>query len=202
MNVNFNKFIEYFFSKYYLEPSFLKFGIITFLFILFFLLFYLMLSDVKNNAVMGSNKIKGKRYQLWKNQYFMTVYLSLLTVIIYNFALEFDVINKKQVKRYDGDLIYDKELFVSDLKSSKVLEGLTTEQEEKVKKEIILAIYGETENNKIANLFYEKGNIKLAPITLKEVKSNLEEYREGKMKALVIESEKQLEEIQLEEIRK
>jgi len=161
-----------------------------------------MLSDVKNNAVMGSNKIKGKRYQLWKNQYFMTVYLSLLTVIIYNFALEFDVINKKQVKRYDGDLIYDKELFVSDLKSSKVLEGLTTEQEEKVKKEIILAIYGETENNKIANLFYEKGNIKLAPITLKEVKSNLEEYREGKMKALVIESEKQLEEIQLEEIRK
>lgn len=202
MNVNFNKFIEYFFSKYYLEPSFLKFGIITFLFILFFLLFYLMLSDVKNNAVMGSNKIKGKRYQLWKNQYFMTVYLSLLTVIIYNFALEFDVINKKQVKRYDGDLIYDKELFVSDLKSSKVLEVLTAEQEEKVKKEIILAIYGETENNKMANLFYEKGNIKLAPITLKEVKSNLEEYREGKMKALVIESEKQLEEIQLEEIRK
>ena len=202
MNVNFNKFIEYFFSKYYLEPSFLKFGIITFLFILFFLLFYLMLSDVKNNAVMGSNKIKGKRYQLWKNQYFMTVYLSLLTVIIYNFALEFDVINKKQVKRYDGDLIYDKELFVSDLKSSKVLEVLTAEQEEKVKKEIILAIYGETENNKMANLFYEKGNIKLAPITLKEVKSNLEEYREGKMKALVIESEKQSEEIQLEEIRK
>lgn len=202
MNVNFNKFIEYFFSKYYLEPSFLKFGIITFLFILFFLLFYLMLSDVKNNAVMGSNKIKGKRYQLWKNQYFMTVYLSLLTVIIYNFALEFDVINKKQVKRYDGDLIYDKELFVSDLKSSKVLEVLTAEQEDKVKKEIILAIYGETENNKMANLFYEKGNIKLAPITLKEVKSNLEEYREGKMKALVIESEKQLEEIQLEEIRK
>lgn len=197
MNVNFNKFIEYFFSKYYLEPSFLKFGIITFLFILFFLLFYLMLSDVKNNAVMGSNKIKGKRYQLWKNQYFMTVYLSLLTVIIYNFALEFDVINKKQVKRYSGDLIYDKELFISDLKSSKVLEGLTTEQEEKVKKEIILAIYGETENNKMANLFYEKGNIKLAPITLREVKSNLEEYQEGKMKALVIESE-----IQLEEIRK
>lgn len=202
MNVDFNKFIEYFFSKYYLEPSFLKFGIITFLFILFFLLFYLMLSDVKNNAVMGSNKIKGKRYQLWKNQYFMTVYLSLLTVIIYNFALDFEVINKKQVKRYDGDLIYDKELFVSDLKSSKVLEVLTAEQEEKVKKEIILAIYGETENNKMANLFYEKGNIKLAPITLKEVKSNLEEYREGKMKALVIESEKQLEEIQLEEIRK
>lgn len=202
MNVNFNKFIEYFFSKYYLEPSFLKFGIITFLFILFFLLFYLMLSDVKNNAVMGSNKIKGKRYQLWKNQYFMTVYLSLLTVIIYNFALDFEVINKKQVKRYSGDLIYDKELFVSDLKSSNVLEGLTEENKERVKKEIILAIYGETENNKMANLFYEKGNIKLAPITLKEVKSNLEEYREGKMKALVIESEKQLEEIQLEEIRK
>lgn len=202
MNIDFNKFIEYFFNKYHLEPSFLKFGIITFLFILFFLLFYLMLSDVKNNAVMGSNKIKGKRYQLWKNQYFMTVYLSLLTVIIYNFALDFEVINKKQVKRYRGDLIYDKELFVSDLKSSNVLEGLTAEQEERVKKEIILAIYGETENNKMANLFYEKGNIKLAPITLKEVKSNLEEYREGKMKSLVIESEKQLEEIQLEEIRK
>lgn len=202
MNIDFNKFIEYFFNKYHLEQSFLKFGIITFLFILFFLLFYLMLSDVKNNAVMGSNKIKGKRYQLWKNQYFMTVYLSLLTVIIYNFALDFEVINKKQVKRYRGDLIYDKELFVSDLKSSNVLEGLTAEQEERVKKEIILAIYGETENNKMANLFYEKGNIKLAPITLKEVKSNLEEYREGKMKSLVIESEKQLEEIQLEEIRK
>lgn len=202
MNVDFNKFIEYFFDKYHLEPSFLMFGAITSLFIFIFLLFYLLFSDVESSPVMGSNKIKSKRYQLWKNQYFMIVYLGLFVFIIYNLALGFEVINKEQVKRYSGDLIYDKELFVSDLKSSKVLEDLTTEQEEKVKKEIILAIYGETESNRIANLFYEKGNIKLAPITLKEVKSNLKEYREGKMKALVIESEKQLEEIQLEEIRK
>lgn len=195
MNVDFNKFIEYFFNKYYLEPSFSMFYVVIFLFIFVFLLFYLLLSDVEDSPIMGSNKIKGKIYQLWKNQYFMTVYLGLFVVVIYNLALGFEVINKEQVKRYSGDLIYDKELFVSDLKSSKVLEDLTTEQEEKVKKEIILAIYGETENNKMVNLFYEKGNIKLAPITIKEVKSNLEEYRQGKMKALVIESEKQLEEI-------
>lgn len=202
MNVDFNKFIEYFFNKYYLEQSFSMFYVVIFLFIFVFLLFYLLLSDVEDSPIMGSNKIKGKIYQLWKNQYFMTAYLGFFVVIIYNLALGFEVINKEQVKRYSGDLIYDKELFVSDLKSSKVLEDLTTEQEEKVKKEIILAIYGETESNRIANLFYEKGNIKLAPITLKEVKSNLEEYREGKMKTLVIESEKQLEEIRLEEIRK
>ena len=195
MSIDFNKFIEYFFNKYHLEPSFLRFGVTTSLFIFLFLLFYLLLSDVEDSPIMGSNKIKGKIYQLWKNQYFMTVYLGLFVVAIYNLALGFEVINKEQVKRYSGDLIYDKELFVSDLKSSKVLEDLTTEKEEKVKKEIILAIYGETENNKMVNLFYEKGNIKLAPITLKEVKLNLEEYRQGKMKALVIESEKQLEEI-------
>lgn len=195
MNVNFNKFIEYFFDKYHLEPSFLMFGAVTVLFIFIFLLFYLLFSDVESSPVMGSNKIKGGKYQLWKNQYFMIVYLGLFVFIIYNLASGFDVINKEQVKRYSGDLIYDKELFVSDLKSSKVLEGLTTEQEAEVKREIILAIYGETENNRMANLFYEKGNIKLAPITLKEVKSNLEEYQQGKIKALVIESEKQLEEI-------
>lgn len=195
MNVDFNKFIEYFFDKYHLEPSFLMFGAITSLFIFIFLLFYLLFSDVESSPVMGSNKIKSKRYQLWKNQYFMIVYLSLFVFIIYNLAFGFDIINKEQVKRYSGDLIYDKELFVSDLKSSKVLEGLTIEQEAEVKREIILAIYGETENNRMANLFYEKGNIKLAPITLKEVKSNLEEYQRGKMKTLAFEIEKQLEEI-------
>lgn len=195
MNVNFNKFIEYFFNKYHLEPSFLMFYAITSLFIFIFLLFYLLLSDVEDNPIMGSNKVKSKRYQLWKNQYFITVYLGLFVFIIYNLAFGFEIINKEQVKRYNEDLIYDKELFISDLKSSKVLEGLTIEQEAEVKREIILAIYGETENNRMANLFYEKGNIKLAPITLKEVKSNLEEYQRGKMKTLAFEIEKQLEEI-------
>ena len=33
MNIDFNKFIEYFFDKYHLEPSFLMFGAITSLFI-------------------------------------------------------------------------------------------------------------------------------------------------------------------------
>lgn len=196
--IEISKFIEYFSNKYQLLSVYggkvSELGNLNLFLLLVipisaicaFIIIYFIFAENGGKGFFKDIKITKKYVSLWKNQYFMIPYILFTTIILNLLFFNDSYFNrvKEAINPTEniGELIYTKDMFEKDLENSQVLQNLSEEQTEQVRKEIILAIHGEAVCNVKGNLFYSKLNIKIAPIKIKIIKANLDDYQKGCLK--------------------